>query len=629
MRLPENIADLLIERQAYRVCRLLSADEFTRFCTDRGLRVDRKRLKKLERLGLFFPMLRICSPDQVHKVEYVDGGKRYRDLGPIEEGEVWTGDTRTELAGFDFNAKVIRSWREHGFAWDPRTVKSQHVDSLDTDHKRYDAFYSQFQVEELHNLLQALTLRVEMEFALEDDGITPSGRTGSHKAWMVEGVRHLVAHRTDVHDDKVLGPLCQLISDRYYPKTQTDKRQIRLSINSLGERTEWDWYEYSRKWDALDVVKLFDLTGKQLKRIYETLSIRQQHIDPIAEWHSLVQFISVDKRQRLKGDALKAMTLREMAQMVRMLHRDAFGEQLPAPNEVAITIIHRIPDVDPDEDPLRALELVANDFGVNPRSKLVLLLEGATEKVVIPIILDRLFGATSSVFGIELVDLGGVSNAAGGKENPFSAVWRLIDYLHHHQTIVVVLMDNEGFAARNLRMGLPRKMSTYFRDRHATRPEYVKIWRLSFELDNFDDAELAKTLSTFGRAKFSQRDVARCRTSAKNPTKQGTAITIDTLYQEKIGKRLDKPAFACALVDTMFDPATRRIAEKRPIARFLVKIVKLAKLNFQPVTHTMWEYNQRSGYFGTLRPGAAARRKDPFGRPRRRKRSRAVPQTTA
>jgi hypothetical protein len=61
-----------------------------------------------------------------------------------------------------------------------------------------------------------------------------------------------------------------------------------------------------------------------------------------------------------------------MAQMLSMLHRDVFGETLPEPDEAGSEIIHRIPDIDPNRDPLCALELVANDFGVNPKPQLVL-----------------------------------------------------------------------------------------------------------------------------------------------------------------------------------------------------------------------------------------------------------------
>jgi hypothetical protein len=134
-------------------------------------------------------------------------------------------------------------------------------------------------------------------------------------------------------------------------------------------------------------------------------------------------------------------------------------------------------------------------------------------------------------------------------------------------------------------------------------------------MDNFNDAELAKALTDFSRggAKFSSADVKQCRESARTATKNKKVRTLDILYVERIGRNLNKPQFGRALVRLMFDPATKRKPEHRPIARFLDKLAGLAALNHQPVTHAMWEYNQRSGHLGTLLPGAVSRRKDPFG----------------
>src|SRR5215469_7191209 len=52
--------------------------------------------------------------------------RRYRDLRQLGENEAWDGAVRTELAGFGFNQRVIRSWLEHGNAWDPRRGVSPH-----------------------------------------------------------------------------------------------------------------------------------------------------------------------------------------------------------------------------------------------------------------------------------------------------------------------------------------------------------------------------------------------------------------------------------------------------------------------------------------------------------------------
>jgi hypothetical protein len=263
MKLPENIADLLIEREAYRICSLLSSSDFVRFCTDREMYVSEKRLLKLERLGLFRPVLRIYMPDQVYKIEYVDGGKGYKDLGPLADGEGWTGDTKTELANFGFESPIVRSWFAEGFAWDPRITVSPHLKSIETEPQRHEAYYSCFQIAHLRFLLQALTMRVAMEWAVEDDGVTPSSRFVGDRTEMAEHVRHIVelGRRDEVSFREIVGPLCQAISYRYYPKTQTDERRFTQSGGFI-DFDGWDWYEYARNWNSRAVIELFDLTAE-------------------------------------------------------------------------------------------------------------------------------------------------------------------------------------------------------------------------------------------------------------------------------------------------------------------------------------------------------------------------------
>lgn len=327
----------------------------------------------------------------------------------------------------------------------------------------------------------------------------------------------------------------------------------------------------------------------------------------------------MEKRRKLKGSALRAIAIREMAQMLRMLHRDAFSEELPEPQDVGVQIFRHIPDVRPSEDPLRSLELIANDFHVNPRPRLVLFVEGETEEVIIPILLYRLYGAGPSVFGIEIVNLGGIENAAGGKKNRFSSLVRLVDYLHHHQTIAFVLMDNEGYAKRNLQEGLPSAWSTYFPDRRATRREYVKLWKKSFEFDNFKDREIARAMSVTGDAKFRITEVSNCRKDHQ-PSDPKTANSLKRLFKEKTGRDLDKRALACALVDEVFPLNSSHDWPSRPITHFLDQITERAALNHQPTMNEIWLFNQRTGHLGTLKQGAIARRKPLFGRSRVRKR---------
>ena len=610
MSMPKGLLDLLVKEESYRVCHLLTAQAFVRFCSERGVTVNEERLGHLERLGLFLPLLRIYKFDVTHKIEFVEDGKRYLDHGFLDDGEDWSGDTKVELAEFAFQHRYIDSWLAEGYAWSPSDTQSPWLDTLNSEPRRHEAYYSQFQIFVLDHLLRRLTFHVQMEWSVADDGHSEVNREKERHAFTLETTRHLIERKGETSDFDLIAALCQFISDRYYPKTQTDLRRITVP-DGIGGWPSWDWFAYSRAWKAAHVVEAFDITAHKLKNLYEFMARQWSHLDPLEKWVALTQFVSVDRRKQLKGDALYGQTLLEMAQMLRWLYQDAFDEtvpELPEPFEATRTILNPIPGVVPRDQPMEALELVANEFRVNPKPQLVLFVEGQTEEAVIPLVFTQLFGASLFVYGIELANLQGVTNATGGKKDGLSALWRLVDYLHHHQTIAIVLMDREGLAAKNLGRGLPAARSTYSSNRKVTRPQYVKLWKLSFEFDNFYDWEIAAVLTKFGGKQFTGTEVASCRRSALGQIAGGKIHKIADLYKQKIGADLNKPKFGKALIGFMFSITPRRKPNNRPISRFLEKVARLASTNHQPVTSVIREYNQLSGYLGTLQPGAVARR---------------------
>src|SRR5258705_3280883 len=295
MPLPERVTDLIIDREAYRVCRLLSLRDFVSFCRDRNMPVQAERLRHLERLGLFFPMLRIYRIDVIHKVEFLDVGSRYHDFGELREGESWDGDVQTELAGLDFSRRVIQSWIEHGNAWDPRTQISPHATTIDTDPRRHEAYYSQFQAFEVDYLLRPLTATVHIEWALRDDGTIDPAWGDQLKPNLSEFAANIARQRTQ-NPDRELSTLCQIVSDRYYPKTQGDERHIMIPMSGL-DVGRWDWYEFARNWDAAAVAAALNLGKDELRRLYERVFLLYRTTDPLEKWQGLVRFIKLDKRQ--------------------------------------------------------------------------------------------------------------------------------------------------------------------------------------------------------------------------------------------------------------------------------------------------------------------------------------------
>ncbi|AZI35290.1 hypothetical protein NT2_17_00120 [Caenibius tardaugens NBRC 16725] len=604
MRLPSDLLSVLIEHDAFRVCRLMRAAEFASFCKERNVNIDVTRLRRFERLGVFRPMMRIYKSDLTVKLERTADGLRH--LGALEDGETWAGETRVEMAQFDPTTHYAANWREHGLIWAPGQGDWLHASSIDAEPQRHEAYYSRFQIYPLAHVVSALTLHVHLELAALPDGTVDPDWGHSLVAQCGDLAADTVRSFQTVHNDQTKAALAQVLANRFYFKTQSDGRRTTIS-----QFQDWDWYDYARSWRPDSVLAAFEIDEEASKWSYERVDLDWSHVDPIAKWYSLARFVAVEKRKRLKGDALHALTIREMAEMFRLFHREAFGQDLKPLGEVGVHVIVRIPDVDPEDDPLRALEFVANDFGVNAKPQLVLFVEGETEQTVLPILYERLWSAPASRFGIEILSLGGVDNAAGGREAPFSAMWRLVDYLHHHQTMAFVLLDNEGLASRNVKNGLAKANSVHSRDRKATRRDMIKIWRTSFEFENFSDTELAGTLNRLaGKDCFARADLAHCRASMRAGPKKGQPLaTLERLYAERTGDRLCKPDLGRLLVDLVFSATTRRKPENRPISRFLQRVGDRASLNHQPSTHEYWELNQASGYLGSLRPAGRVRKR--------------------
>lgn len=618
MQYPANLLDLLIDHDAFRVCRLMRTREFIKFCSDRGIRIDAERLRQFERIGVFRPILRSYSPDIVRKIETTEGG--YRDFGILDDGEVWDGETRTEIAEFDPATDMADNWRGYGLVWVPGQGDWQHAATIDTESERHEAYYSRFQIWPLDHVVKQLTMNVQLEWATNEDGSPNTGWSPRLRQRIGDYGRQAAAAMRGFHNDDTIAVLAQLIANRFFYKTQTDGRQM-----TIGQFHDWEWGAYARAWRADPFISALGLTEEESRRFYEALDIAWTHTDPISGWYNLARFIRVEKRKQLKGDALHGLTLREMAQMLRLFHKEAFGSELRPIGEVGVHVVKRIPDVDADTDPMRALELSANDFGVNGKPQLVLFVEGETEQAVLPVLFERLWGAPASRYGIEIASLGGVDNAAGSKEAPFSALWRLVDYLHHHQTLAFVLLDNEGLAARNVRAGLPRANSVHSRDRKATRRDQIKVWPTTFEFENFSDTELAGAMNALaGQTLFARSDAAACRAAVRaGPQKGRKLLTIDHLFADRTGVPIDKPALGLLLAEVLVDPSSRRRPENRPIVQFLQRVARKAVRNYQPVTHEDWVINQRSGYLGTLQPPARQARRRSLEN-RRRQRSRAI-----
>jgi hypothetical protein len=495
---------------------------------------------------------------------------------------------------------TTNTWFSKGYAvdtsrWQPHNVPDEHDET--------EAYYSRFQIASLAFALSAFTVTINIENLLD-------GNELDVKAWSERGARfrkfaemHAEAPKTGNQFRLAIDLLCQFISDRYYPETRSNQRTRIVSDGGLAsdswmivDGTQWKWKQYARAWDPKSAKKAFGLTPEKLNHAFEALSSQQANRDPLREWYQLIDFVAPHQRDRLRGEALAAVTMRGAASMLAMLHRDLYGQDLGHPNEVHKTITTHMPELDVRADVRRHMEFVVNRFDLNPAPKLTLLVEGASEAVAAKMVFERHFGAPAGTHQIEIVNLGGVDNATGGKkEDRFRAILRLVDYLHHHQTFTFLLLDNENYAQK-LKKAAKDLVSTLHSSRHATRYEYIKVWRSSFEFDNFSATEIAKAMTQLANGVvFTPGEIVACK-KASNP---GAALT--NLYRTQTGAGMNKIDLTAALVDMMFEPSSSKALSNRPLIKVLERVARLAARNPFPTMEESWERNQLSRFFGKLR----------------------------
>ena len=566
LTIPEKAGRAIVEGSAMLACPLLGTDRFVRFCSDRGLAIDRERLIRLERLGLFAPVFRVRTP-------------------------------KKPAAQFQIPPSKDDNWFTKRWARDTTGIPRNHDVPAHTDRSR-EGYYSVFQIDHLQLVLTELTLHVPLDLHLDQDARAPTDWQKAGEHWM-RYANTCAAGQRDHHHRRAVALLCQHVSNRYFPETQTDMRTIQIRNGNSSDGWivthvhDWDWDREARLWDPRTTEKFYGLTPEKLRRAYRGLAIDQVRCDPIERWYQLTQFVSVHERRKLKGDALRAETMRAGAHMLRLLHRDLYGEALPHPNEVAASITNHVPKLDVRYDVRRHLELVANRFGVNPQPKLSLIVEGPSEEAAVTRIFEVYYGAHPGKYGIEIIALGGVGTATGRKKaDRFGAIIRLIDYLHHHQTFAFLILDNENYADR-LKAKARKAHSIHGGDRrYVTRPEYIRVWKESFEFDNFSCTEITAALTELacGAAKFAVRDVAHAR-KTHNP---GAAL--NSLYEKKANYGLQKVKLARILVDTMISPTARRNIETRPIIKTLNRVEILATRNHLPTTQRTRDANQTSKF---------------------------------
>lgn len=590
----------LIEKEYLIVCPLLDINRFISFCKERSINTSKEQLKQFERLGIFFPIARIARPKVKEKIEYLNNRKEYRIIGILKDGEEWTGEIKEGYASFSFEKNYAEGWIENGFLWDPATRDFEESNlAIDEDGWHYEEnYYSIFQCYSLYNLIRYTKREIHAEWWYSYGNEKIKIITDDLSEWakgMIDGQKE---HGIRGENASII---CQVLSNRFFPKTQSDRRTFNISTSIFNRN--WDWYKYCNNWDSKYVLGDMCISLDDLKSLHQLIAIDAKNVDPLEHWYELIKFVSVEEKKQLKGNALLAQLIYSMEEMIRLFIEDVSGEKLCSPSEGSRFKLENYYGKGIVEDNLRYLEFLANRYHLNPRPKLILVVEGNGEEDQFPRLSQELFGYSFTDLGIEVKNLKGIGGFSGEKHSDrYGALEKLIDYFHDKGTIVFIVLDNEG-RARSISAKLLEATSKSHPKRRITKMEYLKIWKETIEFDNFTDIEIAQAMTEVCKNlyKFGETEISESR----NQWRSKKTDYLSILFKEKIRRDLNKRDLLGKLFDFIIDNGKKEFSvdgePNRPVCKVVKQIIKLASLNHQPSRLDSWEKNQESGYFGEIK----------------------------
>lgn len=605
----DDLLRIFLRLDAFRICPPLETDAFRAWCKKCGVDVDTDLLEQLEKKQLFLPLLRVKSPLHREKRRRLEGGSA-ESLGALKPGEHWDGEIAESYVWPDFSRHRLLTWLEEGLLYAPEGRPFIPWDEYRDQNRRtaVASYYSPFQVYTLAFQLAWTGLRLNATYLIDYSDDDFERLKLRLKDW-ARSRGDSDSRRENPRFDAVL--VAQAIATRYYPFARGDLR----TITTPGD---WDWHEYARSWRAEEVASSLGIAPPDVRRYCELLDSAIVFNDPLEDWDDLLRFVKREARDRLKGDARYGEELRAMREMVGLFYKDLTGDR-PESRKGTLPDRYALNEGSTFARPaeirharaateVELLEFVVNRYGLNPRPALVLFVEGDGEERAIPSLLERTYGFSLAVAGIELRNLRGIAGFTGAKRRErYGALEKVVEELHLSQTVVFVVLDNEGDAVA-VRERLASKPSLYAPKRTVIRREFIHVWRRSIELDNFTPEEIAAGLSHISedRYRFSAAEVEEVAAAFG---RQGDPIS--RLFTSKVHYDLPKPVLLSHLIENLpvDDPET----SKRPLLVLLHQIVEIAALNHRPTFVDTWFENQESGYLGHPTDGGNGRVAHEFG----------------
>jgi hypothetical protein len=361
-----------------------------------------------------------------------------------------------------------------------------------------------------------------------------------------------------------------------------------FNTNGRDDAEYIDWQQQSdsgitMEWLGVDRTWLSNTAGWLLRAA--------DSFDPLGDWLDVVRVATPSRWERLRGDALVALDMRIVSELLLACHDDVQAQDDEA---------SRSRSAARDPRPLggrltrkRGVDDVLTEYGLSPHPRLVVVLEGATEMYMWPRLLDY-FGISRDEDFITAIDRGGVDRNiepllayAAPRVIPTRPAGSL--ELTRPPTRFLIVTDPEG------KMGTPelreKRRKTWvnrlleslppeYRD-ESLRPQldrlvFVETWNAkgeAFEFANFTTREIAMAIRQTS-SPLASKPLAQVQTSVGNLRRRRDGLKslgVAAPHKGELAPQL------WSILNRKLDRAASRGTQLNvPVARIVVRAFDLA-----------------------------------------------------
>ena len=500
----------------------LTFSEFTRECERRGYKVqDWYELEALHRINALTPLFRFEKHiDEIHEQAN-------------RTGENWQSVIARHLNDMSSLSHYLHGHNDIGHLEDPRKESFQSWSNYILKHETGLLWRSTFLFSYYQLLLIPDLRRIKryMQSQLTENPRYIFGRS-LHFDLPPDPHKEVIEIATK-NDEIIL--LLSALETRYLPMIQSHL------TDSRGRGLEY-WNEYSRSFDPITMLEWLNWSPEKVKEAAKQLLWIAHCADPLDDWIDLVRLIRPEKWQRLKGDALIAMDHRIAAEIILHFYEHLVQKGVAEPLEES-SQHWRGPFDGRLKTDRKELDSVLMEYGISPQPSLILVLEGETEAILVPRVME-LLGIPDQPDYIKLFTSAGVGRDLGilAKYAVTPQPGKLINggfLLNRPPTHFFVVMDAEGGYASA-------------EDREKKRKAFVEdIWRAlptshraQISLNEIDQIVEVETWNdngdSFEFAHLTDQEIAQSSLNVYCPSGESKAPPLERLEEQVSLRRKHK-----------------------------------------------------------------------------------------